>query len=231
MAIALRERRAASPGRAPACADGIDRIDAVLLVDRLAQHEAPAAVAPLEEIVEAAGADDVAEHAVDRRRAARSSSWSARSRGRRRRRSSVPPRKCRMLTPLRPAFLRDADELVGRPLEPGRHHHAVVVPDGAKALPVAGVAPHRPVLDQLADRDPIRSMVVHTAPSSRAIDVSAGSEAQVRAGKYGSRTAGWSAVSLRARARSTFAPSSSRVAGTAGHHVIERCHGVESASR
>ena len=44
----------------------VDRIDAVLLVDRLAQRQPPAAGALLEEIVEAAGADDVAHHAVDR---------------------------------------------------------------------------------------------------------------------------------------------------------------------
>src|SRR5271169_2645703 len=38
---------------------GIDGVEAVLLVDRLAQHQAPAPIALLEEVVEAAGADDV----------------------------------------------------------------------------------------------------------------------------------------------------------------------------
>ena len=45
----------------------------------------------------------------------------------------------------------DGDELLGAALEPGGHHAAVVVPDAAKALPVAGVAPHHPVLHHLAD--------------------------------------------------------------------------------
>ena len=62
-----------------------------------------------------------------------------------------------MLTPLAQPSLRDADEVVGRALEPGRHHHAVVVPDGAKARPVAGVAPHGPVLDELAQAGGDRS--------------------------------------------------------------------------
>ena len=48
----------------------VDRAQPVLLVDRLAQHDRPAAVAALEEVVEAAGADDVALDAVDRLRAA-----------------------------------------------------------------------------------------------------------------------------------------------------------------
>jgi hypothetical protein len=39
---------------------GIDRIDAVLFVDRLAQDHTPAANAPLDEVVEPAGAHHVA---------------------------------------------------------------------------------------------------------------------------------------------------------------------------
>src|SRR5260370_37358798 len=54
-----------------------------------------------------------------------------------------------------PALAADADEFVAAALEPGRHHAAVVVPDRAEALPVARVAPHGPVLDKLADREPI----------------------------------------------------------------------------
>ena len=50
-----------------------------------------------------------------------------------------------------------------RALEPGRHHEAVVVPDGGEALPVAGVAPQRPVLDQLADQ---LAVVAHTTVAS-----------------------------------------------------------------
>ena len=46
----------------------------------------------------------------------------------------------------------DPDEVGRWPLEPGRHHPPVVVPDGREALPIAGVAPDRPILDQLADQ-------------------------------------------------------------------------------
>jgi len=47
-------------------------------------------------------------------------------------------------------FPADTDELLGRPLEPGRHHLSVAVPGGPEALPV-GVPPDDPVLEQLAD--------------------------------------------------------------------------------
>ena len=43
------------------------------------------------------------------------------------------------------------DELLVGALEPGRPHPAFRVPDGAEAVPLQAVAPHRPVLDQLAD--------------------------------------------------------------------------------
>jgi hypothetical protein len=43
------------------------------------------------------------------------------------------------------------DELVCAALEPRRHHPAVVVPDAAKALPVARVAPDDPALDDVPD--------------------------------------------------------------------------------
>ena len=69
-----------------------------------------------------------------------------------------------MLTPLFEALAADADEFVGGALDPGRHHHPVVVPDGAEALPVAGVAPDRPVLDQLADQQPVLKLSVHSRP-------------------------------------------------------------------
>src|SRR5688572_18542547 len=49
------------------------------------------------------------------------------------------------------ARLAHLDEFRRRTLEPGRRHPAVVVPDGAKALPVAGIAPQRPVLHDLDD--------------------------------------------------------------------------------
>ena len=53
------------------------------------------------------------------------------------------------------------DELLRRALEPGRHHAPVGVPDGAEPLPVAGIAPHHPVLDDLADRQPLQHFGMH----------------------------------------------------------------------
>src|SRR5262249_48944549 len=44
----------------------VHRIESVLLVNEPAQHQAPPAVAFLEEVVEAAGTDHVADDAVDR---------------------------------------------------------------------------------------------------------------------------------------------------------------------
>lgn len=43
----------------------VHRIESVLLVNEPAQHQAPPAVALLEEVVEAAGTDHVADDAVD----------------------------------------------------------------------------------------------------------------------------------------------------------------------
>ena len=60
-----------------------------------------------------------------------------------------------MRTPRSKPARLTSDELVGRPLEPGRHHPAVVVPDAAEALPVAGVAPDDPALDDVADLLPV----------------------------------------------------------------------------
>jgi hypothetical protein len=59
------------------------------------------------------------------------------------------------------ALLADPDEVVGRALEPGRHHAPVVMPDGAEFLPLARVAPHRPVLDQLADGETVGRFAWH----------------------------------------------------------------------
>src|SRR5699024_8149193 len=52
---------------------------------------------------------------------------------------------------LGPGLLADLDELITGALRPGRHHAPVGMPDGAEALPIAGIAPDSPVLHQLAD--------------------------------------------------------------------------------
>jgi hypothetical protein len=41
------------------------------------------------------------------------------------------------------------------------------MPDGAKALPVAGVAPENPVLDGLPDVQSVDEVVVHKSPEAR----------------------------------------------------------------
>src|SRR6266567_6258049 len=60
VAVALRQRGERLLVEAEGCC-GIDRIDPVLLVDRLAADDAPLALPLLQEIVEPPGADDVAE--------------------------------------------------------------------------------------------------------------------------------------------------------------------------
>ena len=50
------------------------------------------------------------------------------------------------------ALAADPDEVGRGTLEPGGHHETFVVPDGGEPLPIARVAPHDPVLDELANR-------------------------------------------------------------------------------
>ena len=129
----------------------VDGADPVLLVDRLPEDEAPAAVAALEEVVEAAGADDVALDPVHRG-ALRDRHLGLRGRAVAHDVDRGAAEEMEDPDASLESLAADADELVGRPLEPRRHHPAVVVPDRAKPLPVAGVAPDRPVRDQLANR-------------------------------------------------------------------------------
>jgi hypothetical protein len=56
------------------------------------------------------------------------------------------------------AFLAGGDKFLRRALKPGRPHLAVRMPDGAEAVPQQAVAEHRPVLDQLADRELVRGV-------------------------------------------------------------------------
>src|SRR5204863_8580991 len=50
-----------------------------------------------------------------------------------------------------PALAAHFDEALSRSLEPGRHHHGARMPDGLEALPLARIAPDRPILDDFAD--------------------------------------------------------------------------------
>src|SRR5438045_4592531 len=60
-----------------------------------------------------------------------------------------------------PAVLAHLDEFVGGALGPGRHHPAIVEPDGAEPLPVAGVAPNHPVFDQIPDDKAVSQLHIH----------------------------------------------------------------------
>ena len=149
MAVALGELAEQLAVELQSCAR-IDGSHPVLLVDRLAQHEAPAAVSLLEEVVEAAGAHNVDLDVVDDR-PLRDRHLDLGDRPRARDLDRLPAVEVQDLHALLPPRLAPGDELVGRPLGPRRHHPPVVPPDRAEPLPVAGVAPDDPVLDQLAD--------------------------------------------------------------------------------
>src|SRR2546422_7549681 len=64
------------------------------------------------------------------------------------------------------AGLAHFDELRRGSLPPGGAHPAVVVPDGAKALPVAGVAPQHPVVHHFDDVELILRHQSTLAPES-----------------------------------------------------------------
>src|SRR5262249_42611038 len=62
------------------------------------------------------------------------------------------------------ALAAHPNELVGAALEPRRHHAPVGMPDRAEPLPVAGVAPHRPAFDDVADRLTFQRVAAHCRP-------------------------------------------------------------------
>ena len=128
----------------------VDRIEAIHLVDRLSPHDGPPARALLEEIVEPSDARDVDEHAVDGRalidRHPRLRDCAVAG--------DVARRSAEHVQNPHAALERLAargDELARRPLKPCRAHPAVVVPLGREAIPIAGVAPQHPVVDDGAD--------------------------------------------------------------------------------
>src|SRR5471030_305845 len=53
------------------------------------------------------------------------------------------------------------DELLVGALEPGCPHAAFGVPDRAEAIPLKTVPPHRPVLDQLSDRQLVEDITFY----------------------------------------------------------------------
>src|SRR5688572_7924348 len=123
----------------------VDRVHPVLLVDRLAPHDRPARRSFFKKIKKAPGANDIDQLAVEAAAlidghlglgdGPAALHLDARA-----------PQEVQDAHALVEAGLADLDELGGRALEPGRGHPAVVVPHRAEALPVAGIAPERPVL-------------------------------------------------------------------------------------
>src|SRR5205823_12332597 len=105
-----------------------------------------------------AGAHDVADDTIDRG-ALRNGHFCLRNRVRPGDLDRRAAEKMQNADAAVPAFTTDLYEACCRALEPGRHHPAIVVPYGAKALPIAGVAPQRPVLDDLADGEPIKDPI------------------------------------------------------------------------
>src|SRR5690606_6453188 len=118
----------------------------------LAQHEAPSSVAPLEEIVEAPGADHVADDTVHAG-ALRNRHLGLGNRAVARDLDRAAAEEVQNAHAPGPALVVPADELLeGNAAGPGREHLPVRMPDGAELLPQARVAPQGPVLYQLADR-------------------------------------------------------------------------------
>ena len=57
-----------------------------------------------------------------------------------------------MLTPRSQPSRLTPDELIASSLKPSRAHKAIVVPNGSEPLPLGGIAPENPILDQLSNR-------------------------------------------------------------------------------
>src|ERR1700734_584029 len=138
----------------------IDRVEPILFVDRLAQNDSPAAVAFLDEIVEASRAHDVADHPPDS--GTLEDSHFGLGRG------AMPghvdrsaAKKVQDTDAAGPAFVIDFNELLKAALEPGGHHAALRMPHRPEAIPQAGVAPHGPILYQFADSDFVGGNIGH----------------------------------------------------------------------
>src|SRR5262245_45798914 len=145
----------------------IDRVDAILFVDQPAQHDAPATPPLLQEVVEAPGAHHVADDAVDRgalryRHLGLGNRAGALDIDRGAAEEMQNPHAARV------ALLGDPDEFLERALEPGGPHLPVGVPDGAEAIHHQGIAPDRPVFNQLPDCARVICLGSHFPPRSAA---------------------------------------------------------------
>lgn len=50
-----------------------------------------------------------------------------------------------------PTFFADSNEIRCEALEPGRTHPTVLMPNRLEPIPIPGIAPHGPVLDEVAN--------------------------------------------------------------------------------
>src|SRR3569623_505109 len=120
MAIAVRELREQGGIERDGSA-GRDRIEPILLVSVTAQHDGPSSIALLEEVVGAAPAGDVAQHALDLA-ALRDLDLGA---GHGPRAGEVDGRAAEHVIDARAALialLADSDDFLERALEPGCQH-------------------------------------------------------------------------------------------------------------
>ena len=143
----------------------IDGINPVLLVNRLAVQHLPPAFVARHKVVKAASTDHVAEHRTIgalHHAALRDGHLGLRDRAVARYLNSRAAQKVEDAHTFCPPFLRHANKVRERALEPGRHHHAFGVPDGCKALPVTGIAPDRPALYQLPDQQFVFHIAIAT---------------------------------------------------------------------
>ena len=118
----------------------IDGVDAVLFIDRLAQHDRPALVPLLEKIVEATRAQHVAGDAVHLG-PLRNGHLGLRNRTRLGDIDRRAAEKVQDADIFVPTFTTYFDEALGGSLEPRCHHAPFRMPDGAEAFPISRVAP------------------------------------------------------------------------------------------
>src|SRR3954465_12985253 len=124
----------------------IERVHSVFFVNGLPAHDRPLSVSLFEKIIKAAGANHVDRFLVH------VAALADRHLGLRNRPAAFhvdarAAEEVKDADALLEAGLAHLDELGRRALEPGGRHPAIVMPHRAKALPVACVAPQRPVMN------------------------------------------------------------------------------------
>src|SRR5258706_6923958 len=127
-----------------------DRVDSILLIDRLPQHDAPTPAPPFQKIVEAAGANNVTDYTFNIAPLG-DCHFSLRNCVVADDLDRDPSEEMQDTHAALPALFADTDKFIGTPLKPGCHHAPVGMPHLAKSLPIAGVAPDDPIFEQIAN--------------------------------------------------------------------------------